>query len=260
MKRAERHLSTYPGEAKSSFANGAVRVHVNDVMKNMDGLGYARIEHVPKSSFRDSSMCVLIPSRDPYLHTTFVQWLNAIAWPMNQKRAMFFISGAEVGKAYSEQIEGILAHPELGGWKYVLTIEDDVLVPQDAVLRLLESIELGPFDAVGGMYHTKGEINMPMAYGDPAEFTRTGVLDFRPRNIAQALQHGEIVEVNGIAMGCSLYRMDVFRKMSGPWFVTTEGATQDLQHCARGRRMGLRYAVDCRVRCGHADWSTGTVY
>ena len=66
--------------------------------------GYAVIESVPKSSYRDTSMVILIPSRDEWLHRRFIEHLNAIQWPMTGKRALFHIQGAEVGKAYSDQI------------------------------------------------------------------------------------------------------------------------------------------------------------
>jgi hypothetical protein len=228
--------------------------------------GFERIEHIPKTSFQDTSMCVVIPSREPFLHTTFVQVLQSLMWPMNQRRYMFFVSGAEVGKAYDEQVKAILGVPELAACKYLLTIEDDTLPPPEAVLRLVEAIEAGPFDGVGGLYWTKGEINMPMCYGDPAEFARTGVLDFRPRDVSAAVQNGgAMVECNGIAMGCSLYRMSLFREISAPWFVTLNepgqgSATQDLYFCSKARRAGKRFATDCRVRCAHADWKTGEFY
>jgi GT2 family glycosyltransferase len=233
-------------------------------VEGLKPLGFERITHVSKTSYQDSSMCVIVPSREPYLHTTFVQSLNSLAWPMNQRRAMFFVSGAEVGKAYDETLQQILAHPELGAWKYLLTIEDDTLPPADGVLRLIEAIEQGPYDGAGGLYFTKGEINMPMCYGDPGEFARTGVLDFRPRDVARAVQNGMLVECNGIAMGFSLYRTQSFRDIPGPWFVTQqEGsgcATQDLFWCAKARRAGKRFATDCRVRCAHADWKNAVFY
>lgn len=243
------------------------RVPVKQAMKSLEGLGYERIKHVPKSSYKDSSMCIIIPSRDPYLHSTFVQSLQSLAFSMNQKRAMFFVHGAEVGKAYDEMVQSIMAHPELSKWKYILTIEDDTTPPPDGVLKLIESIDLGPFDAVGGLYALKGDYTFMQAYGDPAEYARTGVLDFKPRNVVSALQHGEIVEVNGTAMGFTLYRMDMFRDIPPPWFVTRENpldgegcGTQDLVFAAKARRAGKRFAVDARVRCCHWDWATMTPY
>lgn len=230
--------------------------------------GFDRQEHVHKSSYRDNSMVIIVPTREPWLHKTWVQRFNGLVYPMNGKRAVFFVSGAEVGKAYTEQIAAILAHPDLGKWKYVLTVEDDNLPPADGVIRLIESIEMGPFDAVGGLYYTKGDVNMPQCYGDPVEYARTGVLEFRPRDIGAAIQQGLIVPCNGIAMGFSLYRTQLFRDIAAPWFVTcadvtTEGVkafTQDLYFAERACRVGKRFAVDCRVRVGHADWTSGEIY
>lgn len=244
--------------------------------KQSTGLGYDRIEHVAKSSFKDCSTIIIVPSRSPeprsdgshkwpWLHHEFVAAINGLMPPMNNKRHVMFVTGAEVGQAYDDTVAAILAHPELSKWKFIATIEDDNPPPPDALLKLYESIELGPFDGISGMYWTKGELNMPMAYGDPAEFSRTGVLDFRPRDVAKALQQGTIMEVNGIANGCSLFRMSAFRDIPRPWFQTLnevgQGAmTQDLFWCRKARMAGKRFAVDFRVRVPHMDWTTGTAY
>jgi hypothetical protein len=166
-------------------------------------------------------------------------------------------------------IKGILANPELSKWKYILTLEDDNIPPPDAHIRLLESIEWGNYDAVSALYFTKGEYNMPMAYGDPDEYARTGVLDFRPRDVREALAAGQVMKVNGIACGCGLWRMDLFREIPPPWFVTVadvvEGKgiqcfTQDLNFCEKAVRLGKRFAVDMRVKVGHLDMGSGVLY
>jgi hypothetical protein len=65
--------------------------------------------------------------------------------------------GMEVGEAFSTAIEQILAHPELGTWEYILTIEHDNMPPADGVLKLLEQMEANPkFACIGGLYFTKG--------------------------------------------------------------------------------------------------------
>jgi hypothetical protein len=166
-------------------------------------------------------------------------------------------------------IKMILGHPELSKWKYVLTLEDDNLPPPDAHIRLLESIEWGGYDAVSALYFTKGEVNMPMAYGDPDEYRRTGVLDFRPRNVAEAVKAGQVMSVNGIAMGCALWKMSLFREIPPPWYVTVadvmpgkgvQAMTQDLFFCERAVRSGKRFATDCRVKVGHMNMEDGVIY
>lgn len=241
---------------------------VSEVVTQLEGLGFERIESHHGSTYRDSSTVVIVPTRGMIHHRVVQSWQAMIA-PMNQKRAFLFVSGDEVGQAYDRMIKHILADKNLSQWKYVLTLEDDNVQPADAHIRLLESIDLGPFDAVSGIYFTKGDINMPMAYGDPAEYARTGIIDFRPRDVRECLASGQVMEVNGIAMGCSLYRMDLFRQIEPPWFVTLADVipdkgsacmTQDLYFCERAKRVGKRFAVDMRVRVGHLDTSSGTVY
>jgi len=242
---------------------------VEALTKSFDGLGFERVQTTHGATFKDCSTVIIIPSRDDKFHYRVVQaWQNLIA-PMNQKRAILFTIGDEVGTAYNNMIRNILADPQLSTWKYVLTLEADNLPPPDAHVRLLEAIEEFHFDAVSGIYWTKGEINMPMAYGNPDEYRRTGVLDFKPLDIREALNHGRVVEVNGIAMGCSLYRMDLFRQIEAPWFVTVadvvegkgpQGFTQDLYFCQRAKQVGKRFGVDMRVRVGHLDLASGVVY
>jgi hypothetical protein len=75
--------------------------------------------------------------------------------------------------------------------------------------------------------------------------------------------------VCGIAMGCALWRMDLFRDIPPPWFVTVadvvpgkgiQGFTQDLFFCQKAVLAGKRFAVDMRVKVGHLDINTGHVY
>ena len=253
-----------PATTSSGFIEGP-----EALQQSLDGLGFDRIQTVHGSTYRDSSTVILIPSRDEKFHHRVVQcWQNLIA-PMNQKRAMIFTIGDEVGAAYTTMVQNVLNDPNLSTWKYVMTLEADNLPPPDAHIRLLESIEEFGLDAVSGIYFTKGEINMPMAYGDPEAYRRTGVLDFKPLDIRTALTKGRVVEVNGIAMGCSLYKMELFREIAAPWFVTVAdviegkgamGFTQDLYFCQRAKLAGKRCGVDMRVRVGHLDFNTGVVY
>lgn len=232
------------------------------------GLGFERVEHIVGSTYKDNSTVIVIPTRGMIHHRVVASWQNLIA-PMNQKRALIFASGHEVGTAYNAMIQNILANPELSKWKYVMTLEDDNLPPPDAHIRLLEAIEWGSYDAVSALYFTKGEVGMPMAYGDPTEHGRTGVLDFRPRDVRAALAAGQVMPVNGIAMGCALWRTTLFREIPPPWFVTVNDVvpgkgpqcfTQDLSFCEKAVRAGKRFAVDMRVKVGHLDVNSGRVY
>jgi len=261
--------------------------------------GFEAVKHIPGSTYKDSSTIIIVPTRGIEVHKAneksatpeeqkrcesgdhlrcfidaipkkvSISWQNLIA-PMNQKRAFLYTDGHEVGKAYDALVSNILNDPTLSKWKYILTLEDDNVVPPDAHVRLLESIEATGADAVSGLYFTKGAINMPQAYGDPSKYKTTGELEFVPRNIQAHIARGEnVIEVNGIAMGCALWKIDLFRQMPQPWFVSVSdvvpgkgsiGFTQDLYFCSHARRCGKRFFVDARVKVGHLDKQTGVVY
>jgi hypothetical protein len=257
----------------SRLAQDDVYRSIDEIAKAMsddgNGKGFQRAAVISGSSYRDSSTVVIVPTREPRIHYRVVSAWQGLIAPMNQKRMFLYIVGDEVGIAYTNTIKGLLEHPELKKWKYVMTLESDNLPPADAHIKLLETIEAGRYDGVSGIYFTKGDINMPMAYGDPDAFRRTGELEFRPRDVREAIAKGQVMEVNGIAMGCSLYRLDLFREVPAPWFVTVndviEGKgpmafTQDLYFCKAAKERGKRFAVDFRVRVGHLDLNTGEVY
>lgn len=182
-----------------------------------------------------------------------------LLFPPNQSVFRMLALGHEVGDAYSNAIETVLAHPELSTWEYVLTLEHDNLPPQDGLLKLIAQMEAHPeFACIGGLYWTKGEGGQPQIWGDPND----PVLNFRP----QPPQPGALVECCGTGMGFNLWRLSMFKdqKLRRPWFKTIAGAegvgTQDLYAWGDFRKHGYRCAIDCGVLVGHLDVNTGIVW
>ena len=208
------------------------------------------------SALDQSTICV-IPSRG-IMPTKVVQNWFGMLTPMNQKFFRICMIGMEVGEAYNSVFEMILNHPELSKWKYVLTLEDDNMVPQDGLLKLLEDMQ--EVDVAGGLYWTKGEGGQPMIYGNPAVF---------PRNyIPQQPVPGTLQRCNGLGMGFTIFKLDIFRdlrlntKDMKPWFKTvqevipgkgTSAWTQDLFFFEKLNSLGYRIACDTRVLVGHYD-------
>jgi len=208
-------------------------------------------------AYRDLSTVIVVPTRGMIPARAVENWLG-LMMPMNQRTVRLFVAGMEVGDAYNAAVTTILAHPELSKWRYLLTLEEDNLPPPDGLLRLYEHID--DYAAVGGLYWTKGEGGQPMVYGDPS-----GILNFVP----QVPRVNAIQECNGLGMGFTLFRMDVFRQLTPPWFRTVQewdptagarGYTQDLFFFENARKAGYRVACDTRVKVGHLDPATGFVW
>ena len=94
-------------------------------------------------------------------------WMN-MPTPPNGKFTRMWPMAMEVGAAFSETIAGILAHPDLSKWKYVLTLEHDNIPPNDGIVRILKQMDAHPeFAAIGGLYFTQGYGGVAQIWGDP---------------------------------------------------------------------------------------------
>ena len=184
-----------------------------------------------------------------------------LAFPPNNGVCRLLALGMEVGDAYSTAIEQVLAHPELGKWEYILTIEHDNAPPPDGVVKLIEDMESNPnYACIGGLYFTKGEEGVAQIWGDP----RDPIINYRP----QVPVPDSIQECVGCGMGFNLFRMSMFRdqRIPRPLFKTLNGmngqgvATQDLSFWSNARKFGYRCAIDTRIKVGHYDAATDTMW
>jgi hypothetical protein len=223
------------------------------VGRNNEYLELAAGRLIRGNSYKDLSTVAIIPTRG-MIPAKIVQSWMALSSPMNQKFTRLFIEKMEVGEAYNAGVELVLSHPELSKWKYILTVEEDNAPPPDGLLKLYEG--MSQFDAVSGLYWVKGEYGQPMIYGDPTIF---------PRNFVPQLPKVDgLQECNGIGMGFALWKVDLFKRTQRPWFRTlqtgTASATQDLFFCSEAAKVGAKFAVDTRVRVGHWDQNTETMW
>lgn len=177
----------------------------------------------------------------------------SLVFPPNQMAHRMAAIGMEVGEAFSNSIEAILADPNLSQWEFLLTIEHDNIPPADGLVKLISRMEAHPeFACIGGLYWTKGPEGVPQIWGDPKD----PVLNFRPQPPDPA---GGLVECCGTGMGFNLWRLSMFKdeRLRKPWFKTTCGAdgvsTQDLYAWSDFRKYGYRCAIDCSVKIGHYD-------
>ena len=273
---------------------------------------------IPKgNTFKDLSTIIILPTRgtteekkklickkckteNEYLSTTvnglspiFVEAWKRLIKPMNVPVLEMVIQGMEVGAAYTAAIENILANPALAKFKYILTVEDDNIIPfipntQGALMMLYEDIEKFNLDVVGGLYWTKGNPSMPLLYGDPNKGRDAVEGMFKVRFPAKVQKKGrsgklntdgsdwtdgEVVLCNGSGMGFTLYKLDIFKdsRIEKPWFKTVSDHgtkekpgirqyTQDLFCFEKLREVGYKVAIDTRIKIGHLDTKTGIIY
>jgi hypothetical protein len=208
-----------------------------------------------QKTYRDLSTVIVCPTRG-MISARIVQSWQGMIRPMNQKVVgPIFMENMEVGEAYNQAVKLILENDGLKDFKFLLTLEEDNAPPPDGLIKLYESID--EFDAVGGLYWTKGESGQPMCYGNP---------NVMPLNfIPQIPAPDTVTPCNGLGMGFTLFRMEMLKDPRfeyGNWFKTkqefvpgqgSQVYTQDLWFFQHAREYGYKFACDSRVRVGHYD-------
>jgi hypothetical protein len=231
-------------------------LHTEGINNGSPGKTRQRLEK--SAAWKRQRIVVIIPAGSSISTKVYLSHVN-LAFPPNNGVARIVAEGMEVGEAYSQAIENVLAHPELGTWEYILTLEHDNLVPPDAVLRLLEHMEENPkLSWISALYYTRGEGGVAQIWGDPKD----PVLNFRPQ---MPDINGGLIRCNGTGMGCALWRMKMFKDkhLRKPWFVTQKRdgvATQDLYFATDAVKNGHKCAVACDVKVGHLDIKTGIIW
>lgn len=214
-----------------------------------------RARLIRSGSYKRQRIVMIVPAVSPIAPKVYLSHVN-LGFPPNNGVVRILAEGMEVGDAYSSAISGIMNHPDLSKWEFVLTVEADNTPPPDGVVKLVERLESTPWlAAVSGVYFTKGAGGVCQRWGD----VNDPVVNFRPMPPPPP---GQLGECCGIGMGFALWRLEIFKdeRLRKPWFKTTRGqngegyATQDLHFWSDARKYGYRTAVDGNVLVGHYDY------
>ena len=145
----------------------------------------------------------------------------------------------------------------------VLMLDDDMIVPPDAVERLYETLQSNPRNAVAGALYYSRDGKRPMVVSNwRADDTTDATVP--------AFTSDTSVKVGGIGFGCVLIRMSALLSLEQPYFsaqIVVEAAhshvricNEDYLLCERLRKAGFEILLDGRVRSGHYDRHQETVF
>ena len=140
------------------------------------------------------------------------------------------------------------------GADYVLMIDNDVTLPPDALIHLLEE----PRRVCLGYYAHRNDANI---YDGKTSVCRLGEFNYTQQYPAAELrslaeQGVHKLQIHGGGMGCALIKTDVFEELPYPWFdwVNYEDRgvlSEDLFFCEQCNQKEIEIYVDTRVGCGH---------
>lgn len=150
------------------------------------------------------------------------------------------------------------------GVDYLLSVDNDVTLPKDALKNLLENGK----EVCVGYYAHRGEDNLyhgrtcvcRLTDKDGKEYYHYPLESEYTADELKVMKNAGIkaFEIHGGGMGCALIRTDVFSKISYPWYdwvnygdANKGMLSEDLYFCVQCRSNGIPIYADARVGCGH---------
>ncbi|HEY8298776.1 MAG TPA: glycosyltransferase [Candidatus Baltobacteraceae bacterium] len=163
------------------------------------------------------------------------------------------------GNFVPAQRELILRHALTCGADFVAMIDDDMVLPPDALQRLCDAILADPTVAlVGALYYSRDGLRpMAVANWDPGRTTSANTPGFDGTTP---------VTVDGVGFGCVLVRASALRDLPQPFLRThvyieevagrVRVCDEDYLFCETLRAAGHHVLLHSGVRCGHFDRSS----
>ena len=189
-----------------------------------------------------------------------------IKWMMHMQRLMKLNPGGLSWKyIVVERLSWAVARSECvrkcraNNFKYLLFIDDDVFLPDDAITRMLKADK----EIVTGIYWTKTENTSPVIFKEMG----AGPMYNFPVD--------QLIEVGGSGAGCLLIDMDIFDKFDEaglPYFVENWIHTapdgnrvrcpigEDHYFFIKAKELGYKAWCDTGILCDHYDYKTDKMY
>lgn len=204
------------------------------------GNGHADMDWLPfTNSLEQSRVLVGIPSAGYSRHGQFLDFIQNMFKPMGTQFA--FSHGQSPAQARNQIIRQALGE----AYTHVLFIDDDVLVPNDIIPKLLAHDK----DVVTGLYLLRRYPHQPIIFEDDGSYG--DLVKWR------LLSDGEegLIPVQNAGLGCALIKTKVFQKLEDPWVTLgkpdPEGWCDDVSFFKKVIAAGFEMYCDTGIKAGH---------
>jgi hypothetical protein len=153
-----------------------------------------------------------------------------------------------------------------GDYTYVLMVDNDVVVPKDVLLNMLDE----PVDVCLGYYAHRDTDNIYRGRVSVCKYLNPDGFNFPYFNYPLESEYtaeemkalrdkGEKkIRIHGGGMGCALIRTELLRRMEYPWYDWVNYKddnrgmlSEDLYFCEQCKQIQVPVYTDARAGCGH---------
>jgi len=137
------------------------------------------------------------------------------------------------------------------GFDYIMFIDDDHIWDNQMFQKLEKYLK--DYDIVAPLCVQRQEPYNPVVYKVDYEQTQQGeLLKSRLYCNEKDINRGDVItDAQAIGFGCAIIKVDLFKRMERPWFMSMAPLGEDILFCAKASRIGAKIVVDTNVESGH---------
>lgn len=136
---------------------------------------------------------------------------------------------------------------------YILMYDDDMLLPGDMVLKMLEDVEQHPeIDILAPLAFMRNPPHYPVMYVVTEGYDPVRHTDYYFNEIQKKYPRNKLVECDAVGFGAVIIRMSMVKRMKEPYFMSTTATGEDIMFCTNARKQAnARVFMDTRIKLGH---------
>lgn len=136
-----------------------------------------------------------------------------------------------------------LAH----GMDYLFMVDDDMICPDD----LFEKLHRHDVDVVAALAFTRNYPHRAVLYSIQEGWDAMSRSDYFINHWIDRYPENKLVECDAVGFGAVLIKMDVFKRLMPPYFMSAASVGEDILFCHKVKKAGARIFMDTSVKLGH---------
>jgi len=130
---------------------------------------------------------------------------------------------------------------------YILFIDDDMILP----MNMFEKLVRHNVDIVAPLAFMRNPPHKPVIYRVDEGYDPMMRMEYYITKVIENYPKDKLVECDAVGFGAALIKVDILRKMSKEWFMSTTKSGEDIWFCYKARQAGFRVYMDTSVKLGH---------
>ncbi len=163
----------------------------------------------------------------------------------NTRFEVFFITLGRMLTPYAREEAAKLAIEH--HMDYLYFVDDDMMIPED----LLERLYRWDVDVVAPLAFTRNFPHRPVIYSTIEGWDGVRGIPYFRNHFVTKYPKNRLVECDAVGFGAALIKVEVFKKLKSPYFMSTCGTGEDVYFCLQARKAGVRVYMDTSTKLGH---------